>query len=104
MLLGEITRADGAYGASPTDLYLFSLLVMIDRLDEYVGTTALDKKEFETRVESEAVLLNELLEFQGLDKTYRNQIGLKNAINEQFSTAIQCFDEHGLMDYLEKEE
>lgn len=54
-VLGEILRTAKAYGISTSNLHLSSLLVMIDRIDEYVGTTAIDKKDFETRMEKEVL-------------------------------------------------
>lgn len=56
-ILNEIGRVSRIYGIKQTDLYLFSLLVMIDRIDEYVGTTALDKDDFENRIKKEVLPL-----------------------------------------------
>ncbi|MGY5147600.1 MAG: hypothetical protein ACW9W4_06350 [Candidatus Nitrosopumilus sp. bin_7KS] len=53
------------------------------------------------RVETcEVVLLNELLDYDGNDKVYRSQLGIKNAMKDQLCTALQCFDEKGGISYL----
>lgn len=54
-VLSEIFRVSKTYSISTPNLYLLSLLVMIDRIDEYVGMTTIDKKDFETRMEKEVI-------------------------------------------------
>jgi len=55
--LSEIGRVSKTYGIKQSDLYVLSLLVMLDRIDEYVGTTALDKGDFGKRIEKEILPL-----------------------------------------------
>ena len=54
-VLNEISRVSRTHGVNPQDLQLSSILVMIDRIDEYVGTTATDKEDFEKRISNEVI-------------------------------------------------
>jgi len=61
-ILNEISRSSRTYGISPEDNYLLSILVMIDRVDEYIGTTSIDIKDFKIRTEKELMPFIEQLE------------------------------------------
>jgi len=53
------------------------------------------------RVETcEVVLLNELLSHNGIENDWRTKLGIKNSMRGQVCTAIQCFEEKGLLNYL----
>ena len=62
-IFNECYRISRTYGIETEDLYVLSILVMIDRIDEYVKLTFVEFKEFETRAKSESVpLIEKLLE------------------------------------------
>ena len=64
-IINEMNRVSRTYGQKQTDLYILSLLIMIDRIDEYVGMTCLDKNDFEKRMEEEVIpLVDSLLKLQ----------------------------------------
>jgi len=54
-ILNEIQRVMKTHGADKTKLYLHSIILMLDRIDEYIGMTALDKDDFKRRVEKETI-------------------------------------------------
>jgi len=54
-ILNEIQRVMKTHGADKTKLYLLSIILMLERIDEYIGMTALDKDEFKRRVEKEII-------------------------------------------------
>lgn len=64
----------------------------------------LEKWDSTDKVEiCEVVMLNEVLSHSGFENTWRNKIGLKNAMKNQVCTIIECFDKYGAIEYLEKQ-
>lgn len=63
-ILNEMNRIAKTYGTNTDDLYFLSLLIMIDRLDEYVGLTIIDANDFEKRIRNEIIpQINKLEKF-----------------------------------------
>lgn len=54
-VLEEILRTAKSFGINTSDLYILSVLTMIDCIDEYVRNTAIDKEDFEKRIEKEVI-------------------------------------------------
>jgi len=54
-VLNELNRVSRTHGVKTEDLYLHSLLIMLERIDEYVGMTILDKDDFKNRIEKEVL-------------------------------------------------
>jgi len=79
-VLSEILRSSRSYGISPEDNYLLSILIMIDRIDEYVGTTALDNKDFEIRIEKE--LMPYIIKFKEMNSSKIDETKVNDLIWE----------------------
>lgn len=60
-VLNECSRVSRTYGIKTQDLYVLSLLIMIDRIDEYVGLTVVELKDFGPRAKIESLPLVEKL-------------------------------------------
>lgn len=71
-ILNEMNRIGRTYGTSRSDAYTLSILTMIDRVDEYVGLTVIDKDDFEMRVKAEIIPHIEQLEKIHNDLTVEN--------------------------------
>lgn len=54
-VLNELLRITRTYGIIKDDLYILSLLKMIDLIDEYVGVTSVSESDFKERINKEVV-------------------------------------------------
>lgn len=88
-LINEMNRVGKTYGIETKNLYLQSLVTMIDRIDEYVGLTMVDMKDFEVRIKNEVIPYVEKLE-----EICSNQQSSESDVNDLLWELIKLWREY----------
>ncbi len=61
-ILNELNRIARTYGTKINETYLWCLIIMLERLDDYIATTSVDIEDFEKRTKEEIIpLVEEIL-------------------------------------------
>ncbi|BDQ31148.1 hypothetical protein NZNM25_01520 [Nitrosopumilus zosterae] len=61
-ILNELNRTARTYGTKINETYLWCLIIMLERVDDYIAITAVDKVDFEKRTREEILpLIEEVL-------------------------------------------